>query len=158
MVAALIWCGVTRRARSTALPLLILVAISLIPTEVGADSITYNVVNYPALQNGYTVSGTITTNGAIGTALPSTDIMSWETRTQKVKAPADPADEGLVILILAPLRDGIQSLCPNQRLRGPATSASCDGLVTPGIAPGRLGHRPSDDPRTGSCTYPCTVG
>jgi len=64
MVAALIWCGVTRRVRSTALSLLILVAISLIPTEVGADSITYNVVNYPALQNGFTVSGTITTNGA----------------------------------------------------------------------------------------------
>jgi hypothetical protein len=40
-------------------------------------SIIYNVVNYPALQNGYTVSGTITTNGATGTQLPSTDITSW---------------------------------------------------------------------------------
>ncbi len=78
MVAALIWCGVTRRVRSTAIPLLILAAISLIPTEVGAGSITYNVVNYPADQGGYTVSGTITTNGATGTELPRTDITSWD--------------------------------------------------------------------------------
>ncbi len=77
-VAALIWCGETRRVRSTALSLLILAAISLIPTEVGADSITYNVVNYPALQNGFTVSGTITTNGATGTDLPTNDITSWD--------------------------------------------------------------------------------
>ena len=78
MVAALIWCGVTRRVRSTAIPLLILAGISLIPTEVGAGSITYNVVNYPSLQNGYTVSGTITTNGNHGTSLPGTDITSWD--------------------------------------------------------------------------------
>jgi hypothetical protein len=71
-------CGVTRRVRSAAVPLLILVAIALIPTEVGAGSITYNVVNYPDLQNGYTVSGTITTNGATGTFLPGTDITSWD--------------------------------------------------------------------------------
>jgi hypothetical protein len=78
MAAALICCGVTRRVRPTALSHLILVAIALIPTEVGAGSITYNVVNYPDLQNGYTVSGTITTNGATGTFLPGTDITSWD--------------------------------------------------------------------------------
>jgi hypothetical protein len=64
--------------RSTAIPLLILVDISLIPTEVGAAPITYYVVDYPDLQNGYTVSGTITTNGATGTFLPGTAITSWD--------------------------------------------------------------------------------
>jgi hypothetical protein len=78
MVAALIWCGVTRRVRSTALPLLILAGISLIPTEVGAGSITYNVMNYPTIQDGYTVSGTITTNATTGTSLPGTDISSFD--------------------------------------------------------------------------------
>jgi hypothetical protein len=40
--------------------------------------VTYTVVNYPAAQNGYTISGTITTNGATGTNLPGTDITSWD--------------------------------------------------------------------------------
>jgi hypothetical protein len=57
---------------------LILAAISQTPTGVSAASITYGVVNYPDLQNGYTVSGTITTNGATGTGLPGTDITSWD--------------------------------------------------------------------------------
>ena len=74
-------CGVTRMVRSTAIPLLILAAISQTPPEVGAASITYDVVNYPTLQNGYTVSGTITTNGATGTSLPGSDITSWDAHT-----------------------------------------------------------------------------
>ena len=48
------------------------------PNRGRGDSITYNVVNYPALQNGFTVSGTITTNGATGTDLPTNDITSWD--------------------------------------------------------------------------------
>jgi hypothetical protein len=64
--------------RSTAIPLLILAGMALTKTEVGAASITYSIVNYPTLQNGYTVSGTITTNGATGTFLPGTDITSWD--------------------------------------------------------------------------------
>ncbi len=70
--------GVTRMVRSTAIPLLILAGMALTPTEVGAASITYSIVNFPALQNGYTVTGTITTNGTTGTTLPSTDITSWD--------------------------------------------------------------------------------
>jgi hypothetical protein len=64
-------------ARSIAIPLLILAATSLTPREVGAASITYDVVNFPDLQNGYTVTGTITTNGATGT-IPPSDITSWD--------------------------------------------------------------------------------
>jgi hypothetical protein len=64
--------------RSTAIPLLILAGMALTPTEVSAASITYNIVNYPTLQNGFTVSGTITTNGATGTLLPARDITSWD--------------------------------------------------------------------------------
>jgi hypothetical protein len=78
MVAALIWCGLTRRMRSSAIPLLILAGTALTPTEVGAASITYNVLNYPTLQNGYTVTGTITTDGSTGMELPGTDITSWD--------------------------------------------------------------------------------
>jgi hypothetical protein len=65
-------------ARSTAISFLILAGMALIPTEISAASITYGIVNYPTLQNGYTVTGTITTNGATGTALPGTDITSWD--------------------------------------------------------------------------------
>ena len=64
--------------RYTAVPLLILARMALTPTEISAASITYSIVNYPTLQNGYTVSGTITTNGATGTFLPGTDITSWD--------------------------------------------------------------------------------
>jgi hypothetical protein len=37
---------------------------------------TYNIQNYPALQNGWTLSGTITTDGAIG-FIQASDITSW---------------------------------------------------------------------------------
>jgi hypothetical protein len=38
--------------------------------------ITYHIQNYAALQNGYTLSGTITTDGTLG-VLASSDIASW---------------------------------------------------------------------------------
>jgi hypothetical protein len=41
-----------------------------------ADSITYNIVDYASLESGWTVSGTITTDGSIG-SLSSSDITSW---------------------------------------------------------------------------------
>ena len=41
----------------------------------GAD-ITYNLVNYPADQAGYTLSGYITTDGTIG-AITISDVQSW---------------------------------------------------------------------------------
>jgi hypothetical protein len=41
-----------------------------------AGSIVYEIQNYAALQNGYTLSGTITTDGTIGT-LTSADITAW---------------------------------------------------------------------------------
>jgi hypothetical protein len=62
---------------------LILAGMALPPTEVGAASVIYFVVNYPALQNGYTVTGSITTNGATGTALGPADIKSWDITISK---------------------------------------------------------------------------
>ena len=53
-----------------------LAGATLAPGEVSADFV-YNVVNYPALQNGYTVSGTITTLVDQGTSLPPSDITAW---------------------------------------------------------------------------------
>jgi hypothetical protein len=45
------------------------------PPVVVAD-LTYNLQNYPADQNGWTLSGTITTDGKIGT-LTQSDITAW---------------------------------------------------------------------------------
>jgi hypothetical protein len=75
-------CGVTRMVRSTAIPLLILAGMALTPTEVGAGSITYDIVNYPSLQNGYTVSGNITTDGSTG-AIPQSAITHWDITVSK---------------------------------------------------------------------------
>jgi hypothetical protein len=44
--------------------------------EASAGSIAYNLVDMPADQNGFTVSGTITTDGAIGN-LANSDITTW---------------------------------------------------------------------------------
>jgi len=38
--------------------------------------VVYNIVDYPSLENGWTVSGTITTDGTIGT-LTARDITAW---------------------------------------------------------------------------------
>lgn len=46
-----------------------------LPPAVLADR-TYNFLNYPALQSGWTLSGTITTDGTIGT-IQATNILSW---------------------------------------------------------------------------------
>jgi hypothetical protein len=55
---------------------LTLIALTYASTS-HAASITYDLVNYPALQNGYTLSGTITTDGTIGT-LTSSNILAWQ--------------------------------------------------------------------------------
>jgi hypothetical protein len=45
------------------------------PHARAADT-TYNFVSYPSLQNGYTLSGTIITNGTFG-PLTGADVVSW---------------------------------------------------------------------------------
>ena len=52
-----------------------LVALLVISDATNAD-MTYNIENYPADQNGATLSGTITTDGEIG-PLATSDIVSW---------------------------------------------------------------------------------
>ncbi len=47
-----------------------------LPPAVLAGSTTYKIQNYPDLQNGWTVSGTITTDGFIG-GINQNDIKSW---------------------------------------------------------------------------------
>jgi hypothetical protein len=77
-VAPLNLCGLPRGVWTSAVLLVILVGMALSPTEVSAGSITYTIVNYPTLQNGYTVTGTITTDGTTGNSLPPSDITSWD--------------------------------------------------------------------------------
>ncbi len=59
---------------------LMLASLSLVLTfchnPARGSSITYNLESYLPLQNGYTLSGTITTDGTIGT-LTSSDITAW---------------------------------------------------------------------------------
>jgi hypothetical protein len=49
---------------------------AIAPHPVNAGSITYSIQNYPADQNGFTLSGEIVTDGKIGDLSPS-DITSW---------------------------------------------------------------------------------
>jgi hypothetical protein len=58
---------------------LILVLLTLFTSSavVSAGSITYTIQNYPDQQNGWTLSGEITTDGTIG-ALSQKNIESWE--------------------------------------------------------------------------------
>jgi PEP-CTERM motif len=46
-------------------------------TVAGGD-ITYDVVNYPSLQNGFTVSGTIPTDGTTGDFLTQNNVVSYD--------------------------------------------------------------------------------
>lgn len=58
---------------------LVAIAFLLLAGMVGkasAGSITYNLVDMPAYQNGYTLSGAITTDGTIG-SLAASNITSW---------------------------------------------------------------------------------
>ena len=51
-----------------------LLAVNAAPTF--AAPITYNIVEHPALQNGHTLTGSITTDGTLGPLDPS-NIVSW---------------------------------------------------------------------------------
>jgi hypothetical protein len=54
------------------------VALALLLGGVARAGIIYKVVDYPNQQNGYSVSGTITTDGTTGTLLPPSVIQSWD--------------------------------------------------------------------------------
>ncbi len=56
--------------------LFVLAALALTPHAAKAGSMTYAIQNYPADQNGQTLSGTITTDGKTG-LLANSDITSW---------------------------------------------------------------------------------
>ena len=65
-----------RIPRRPFLALLVVGWALVVPREANADVI-YNVVDYPTLQNGYTVTGTITTDGKIG-VLGNGDFTNWD--------------------------------------------------------------------------------
>jgi PEP-CTERM motif len=54
----------------------VLCGVLAVPGQSIAGSITYNIVDDPIDQNGWTLMGTITTDGVIG-ALQSSDVTSW---------------------------------------------------------------------------------
>jgi hypothetical protein len=58
----------------------------LVPQSANAGLI-YTMENYPTLQNGYTVSGTISTTGATGTSLPLSDITDWDIMISTTSGP-----------------------------------------------------------------------
>jgi PEP-CTERM motif len=57
-----------------------------VPHITEAGQITYAIQNYPADQNGYTLSGSITTDGNLGT-LSTSDIVAW---TWTISGPGGP--------------------------------------------------------------------
>ncbi len=72
---------VTLKRRALIVTVAAIVGFQLIPASHSwAGPITYDFVDYPALENGYTVSGTITTDGNTGTLL-SSDVTSWALTT-----------------------------------------------------------------------------
>jgi hypothetical protein len=80
---------------------LALVALIGLGATSKANSITYDFVNYGSLQNGYSLSGTITTNGTIG-ELDSSEISSWTFTLTKgsttiTKSSTDP--EAYVVIV-----------------------------------------------------------
>src|SRR5438128_2725742 len=54
----------------------VFVTLLLVPAAASAATITYTIQNYANQQNGWTLSGTITTDGTIGALLDS-NIQSW---------------------------------------------------------------------------------
>lgn len=62
--------------QKTTLRAMTLFTLLTLPPAVLAGSTTYDIVNYPDYQDGWNLSGTITTDGIIG-LLQSSDITSW---------------------------------------------------------------------------------
>ena len=68
--------GAFPKFRRIILPILLFVCGIANPAA-RADLI-YTINAYPDVTSPYTVSGTITTNGATGTSLPGSDIIAWD--------------------------------------------------------------------------------
>jgi hypothetical protein len=63
---------------TTTIRMAALTALTWMALVAGAKAgMTYDIVNYPTLQNGYTVVGTITTDGNFGKLTSSSDITDW---------------------------------------------------------------------------------
>ncbi len=106
-----------------------------VANSVGA-SITYNIQSYAALQNGYTLTGTITTDGTLG-VLTSDDITAWNytitngtTTDQESGTGADAQIKGLTATstqLTLPFPDPTQS--DYLSLLGRNTNGVLSGLV-----------------------------
>jgi hypothetical protein len=72
------------------IPLLLMAGGAIAPPA-SQGGITYNLVNYATLQNGYTVSGTITTDGAIGT-ITNENVDKWDISVHLIAVPQSGKD------------------------------------------------------------------
>jgi hypothetical protein len=111
-----------RRSSLVFAPVVILL---LSATQLRADQITYDIVNYPSLQNGYTIQGTITTDGTMGT-LTKSDITGWSIQitngagTPQWPSPLTPSDS-----VFNTVGPGVATLCG---LELPISSSICNNL------------------------------
>ena len=62
---------------------LLLLTVGGIANPAARAGMSYAIVDYPTITSPYTVSGTITTNGATGTQLPTSDITGWDITVRK---------------------------------------------------------------------------
>ncbi len=122
--------GMIRMVRANSIILLTLTIIALAPRGVKAGHI-YSIENYPAVQNGITVSGTITTDGSTGIETNTSFITSFDvTLSSPGSAPfvLQPSDSVLLL-------DGSLEVTPSSITLGPALSI-LDILTSGGNNPG----------------------
>jgi PEP-CTERM motif len=87
-------------------------AILLVPHLSQAGQITYSIQNYAADQNGSTLSGSVTTDGNLGT-LTSADIVAWTwTVTPPAGAPFTLSGSGANIIVQNLIATNQQLLLP----------------------------------------------
>jgi hypothetical protein len=77
-------------------PLLLLPGAFLATRTAKAGNITYNLANYPADQSGFTLTGSITTDGKMGT-LSGANILSWSVTIDSTTfTSSDPSSDTIV--------------------------------------------------------------
>ena len=118
------WHG-TRFVRTTFCTLFIL-GIALVPRVVTAGTI-YTLVDHPDLQNGYHLTGTIETNGSLGTQTTTDFIQSWSVLITKTDTPS------ISISFSSPTRAGSELFVAN--LPGQGLMVTPEEIVFPPFLP-----------------------
>jgi hypothetical protein len=126
--------GITMLRRNALLPILVFVPAVFFAGSVRGGTVTYNIMNYPKQQDGWTLSGfiTIKTNAASGT-LTEDDVQSWSVTVKKgdVSVPYGRNQPGAGVDIM-----GTVKYTPTQILLPPGTAKAPNSFSLTGHALG----------------------